>query len=200
MLLLTLQKNLNSPYAYEARAGVYEAAMLIDSNTYYAKAKDDYNRAILLDPYNPDHMLGLSRLEYSKGGKESTANLIDRMISIKPNYTPAYLTLADILEVENQREKKAYVLQEAFKADRSNQNVAYLLAQEYYKLGLYSDYKQLMSDLIAINPNLPALKQQMDEALKNIPIKAENKDVVSDKNANTTKDSTNKEESSTKRK
>lgn len=165
-----VEKNRNDPNVYDARAEIYEAGMAIDKSTYGQKAMADYNKAIALDPYNPDHMLGLSKLNYALGDKENTANLIDRMLSLKSNYIPAYMTLADILDKENAHEKRAYVLQEALKADRSNQNIAYMLAQEYYKLGLYEDYQLLMGDLIKLNPDLKILKDEVAKAMSLIPV------------------------------
>ena len=178
---LSVYKNLSNPYVYINRATIYETASILDNKTYYELATSDYNKAIIIDPYNPDHMLGLSKLEYAKGMKDKTGLLIDRMLSVKPNFLPAYLTLADMMEIEQSRDKKAYVLQEALKANPDNQNVAYMLAVEYFKLGLYKDYTFIMDDLIKLNPNLEQLKKELEEAKKfiakqsSVPISEKNK-------------------------
>ena len=163
---LAVYKNLSNPYVYVNRASIYEAASVMDNNYYFDLASQDYNKAIALDPYNPDNMLSLSKLEYAKGLKDKTGMLIDRMLAIKPNYLPAYLTLADMMESENEHNKKAYVLQEALKASPGNQNVAYMLAIEYFKLGLYNDYTLLMDELIKLNPNIEQLKYELKQAKK----------------------------------
>lgn len=163
---LSVYKNLSNPYVYVNRASIYEAASVLDNNYYYDLASADYNKAIALDPYNPDNMLSLSKLEYAKGSKDKTGILIDKMLSIKPNYLPAYLTLADMMELENNRNKKAYVLQEALKANPGNQNVAYMLAIEYFKLGLYKDYILLMEELIKLNPGIDQLKKELEQVKK----------------------------------
>ena len=168
---INVDKTKNEPNAYILRAASYEMAMVYDADTYYPLAQADYKKAIQLDPNNPDIILSLSKLEYARGSREESAGLIDRSLSLKRNYVQAYYTLADILEGENQREKKAYVLQEALKANPQNQNIAYYLAQEYYKLGLYDDYQKLMSDLITLNPDLKVLKEQLDKNMQSVPAK-----------------------------
>ena len=175
---LSVYKNLSNPYVYINRASIYEAASVLDNNYYYDLASADYNKAITLDPYNPDNMLSLSKLEYAKGMKDKTGILIDKMLAIKPNYLPAYLTLADMMELENNRNKKAYVLQEALKANHGNQNVAYMLAIEYFKLGLYKDYILLMEELIKLNPNIEQLKKELEQV----------KEIANDKDATANKD------------
>lgn len=163
---LSVYKNLSNPHVYINRANIYETASVLDSKAYYELATNDYNKAITLDPYNPDHMLSLSKLEYAKGLKDKTGILIDKILSIKPNYLPAYLTLANMMELENNRNKKAYVLQEALKANPGNQNVAYMLAVEYFKLGLYKDYILLMEEIIKLNPNIEQLKKDLEQVKK----------------------------------
>ncbi len=160
---IAVSKNKNSIEAYISRAQVYEAAMIVDINKYYALAVEDYNRAISLDPYNPDNMLALAKIEYFHGLKTETAGTIDRMLNLKPNYIPAYMTLAEILETEDKKELKAYVLQEALKSSPNNQNVAYALAHQYLKLGLIKDYNLVMDDLIKLNPNMKELKDEQEK-------------------------------------
>ncbi len=162
---LSIYKNQSNPYVYINRANIYQAASVL-SGDYYELATNDYNKAIALDPHNLDHMLGLSKLEYAKGLKDETGVLIDKILAIKPNHLPAYLTLADMMEQEKSRDKKAYVLQEALRSNPDNQNIAYMLGIEYFKLGLYEDYILIMKDIIKLNPNSEQLKKELEEAEK----------------------------------
>ena len=160
---LSVYKNINKPDAYILRASIYQAALTVATDTNYELAKADYERAIKLDPYNPDSMIALSKLEYVKGKRENTANLIDKMLSIKYNYLPAYMTLADILESEGQIERKILVLEQALKVDMSNQNLAYSLAHEYLRAKRVNDYEIIMETLIKLNPNLEVLKKELSQ-------------------------------------
>ena len=160
---LSVYKNINKPDVYMLRASIYEAALTVATDTNYELAKADYERAIKLDPYNPDNMIALSKLEYAKGKRENTANLIDKMLSIKYNYLPAYMTLADILESEGQIERKILVLEQALKVDMSNQNLAYSLAHEYLRAKRVNDYEIIMETLIKLNPNLEVLKKELSQ-------------------------------------
>lgn len=159
-----IYKNINNPDAYVLRANVYQSYLVLATGTNYTLASNDYNKALKLDPRNPDTMLALARLEYFKGERENTANLIDKTLILKYDYMPAYLTLADILESEGKTDKKIMVLEEALKSDLTNQNTAYALAREYSRVGRWQEYNIIMGKLIELNPSLEALKNELNQA------------------------------------
>ncbi len=165
---LSVYKNINKPDAYLLRASIYQAALTIATGTNYELAKADYDRAISLDPYNPDNMISLSKLEYVKGKRENTAALIDKMLSIKYNYLPAYMTLVDILESEGKINQKILVLEEALKSDMSNQNLAYSLAHEYLRAKRFGDYVLIIEALIKFNPNIEALQKELAQVKSDV--------------------------------
>ena len=56
------------------------------------------------------------------------------------------------------------VLEEALKSDLTNQNTAYSLAREYSRVNRWQDYNIIMQKLIELNPNIEALKNELNQA------------------------------------
>ena len=179
--------DINDSEVYILRANIYEAYLSVATGTNYELAKVDYDRAMTLDPYNPEIMLGLSKLEYSRGKKENAANLIDKTISIKYNYTPAYVTLANMLESEGKTKAKISVLEQALKSDINNQNIAYALAREYLRDGNVDDYRIIMETLIKLNPNLEDLQKELNQVKLNSQVKVDTKSTSSSSKIKTSK-------------
>ena len=114
---------------YLTLGSVYNFLMSIggeNRNTYYQKAKDNYNLALDLYPKNPSIPLTLANLEYSYNqNATSTLENIKKALNIKPNFSSAYYVLSQLAVQYNDRNSAIQYAGQAIQSDPKNIN-AYL--------------------------------------------------------------------------
>jgi cytochrome c-type biogenesis protein CcmH/NrfG len=95
-------------------------------DSYYQKAKDNYNQALNLYPKNPSIPLTLANLEYSYNQNATTTlENIKKALNIKPNFSTAYYVLSQLAAQYNDRNSAIQYAGQAIQSDPQNVN-AYL--------------------------------------------------------------------------
>lgn len=114
---------------YLTLGSVYNFLMSIggqNRDSYYQKAKDNYNQALNLYPKNPSIPLTLANLEYSYNqNATSTLENIKKALNIKPNFSTAYYVLSQLAAQYNDRNSAIQYAGQAIQSDPQNVN-AYL--------------------------------------------------------------------------
>ena len=60
------------------------------------QAEENYEKAIELDPWNPDHLISLARLYRSQGLKSRARKLLEKALEITPNHPEGLAELAEV--------------------------------------------------------------------------------------------------------
>ena len=79
---------------YHALLGEVQA--LNPDKRWQRHAEENYQKAIEMDPWNPDHLLALARLYRSQGLRSRARKLVEKALEITPNHPQAHLLLSEI--------------------------------------------------------------------------------------------------------
>jgi tetratricopeptide (TPR) repeat protein len=79
---------------------VYESAVKVNIEGAYDSAKSSYEKALSLNPHNPETYLILARLEVIKGDNAKAKEYINKAIAEKSNYAEAVFLLSQIQVAE----------------------------------------------------------------------------------------------------
>ncbi|MGH2628810.1 MAG: tetratricopeptide repeat protein, partial [Anaerolineales bacterium] len=60
------------------------------------RAEENYQKAVDLDPWNPDHLVSLARLYRLQGLKSRARKMLEKALEITPNHKEAQAELSEI--------------------------------------------------------------------------------------------------------
>ena len=95
---LAIQTDPNNYENYMTMGSIYESLVPIKVDGAFAGASDFYNKAITLNPSNPQIYLSLARLEALNKNYKGSIDNINKALTLKRNYTDAF-TLAGQVEM-----------------------------------------------------------------------------------------------------
>lgn len=81
---------------YMSLAQVYESLVPFNIEGAYERAKEEYNKARVLNPSNPSILFSIARLEMTKGNNAEARVYLDESLAKKPNFASSLLVLAQI--------------------------------------------------------------------------------------------------------
>lgn len=172
----------------EALAQIYENAGVYVSDS-LKLAEETYNKALELEPNNPNFILGLGKIKLSqavalKGEEEkkqaiaAAKDLFQKSIDKKSNFAPGYYQLAVTQSALGDLDGAIDTMRQATKFDNSNINYFFNLARLYQQRAKGDDEKMAVSifrDILNVNDkeintlfSLAALYEKMGEKDKSL--------------------------------
>jgi tetratricopeptide (TPR) repeat protein len=133
-----------------------QAGRLKEAETFYQQVLDQQaNHPGAL------HMLGL--LKYQSGDKQGAVELIERAITVKPDFADAYTNAANIYAELGQMENAIIKYQQALKIEPNLHEVHYHLATVYLTLQRLDEARAHYEKAISINPNFVEARNKLTE-------------------------------------
>lgn len=93
---LAVQYNIKNYLNHESLGTVYYTAGLLGVKDAYEKAKESFNIASSLNPYNPSLKLSLARVSFAEDNIKDARALSTEALSLKPDYIDALVALSQI--------------------------------------------------------------------------------------------------------
>jgi tetratricopeptide (TPR) repeat protein len=122
---------------FQVLAGVYEFLASININQAYESAKVTYEKALSLNPNNPELLLNMARLEIGQNNFEEARALLEKALTIKTNYASSIVLLSQ-LDVEDGNTTNAINrLESALAKNPYDTNLLFQLGLLSYRNGNY---------------------------------------------------------------
>ena len=138
--------------SYINKGLIYEYSMLLNKDDGYKAAKANYEKAVSLNPKNPEIYTMIANLEGYYGNASSSLEFAGRSVTVKPNYKNGYIQLAIIFKSMKDEPKVIQALEYALLADPTDLQVAKALADEYKiagqedkAAGLYAEIQKIVN-------------------------------------------------------
>jgi len=106
-----------------------------------------YQDVLAKDPQNLEAMLGLGSLEADKKNFEKARLLFQNILNDNPDYLPAKIAIINSYLINDDNLQAL----EHLKKMPQDDNVKLMMAQTYYKMGMYSDALKVVSDALEMN-------------------------------------------------
>lgn len=122
---------------FQVLAGVYEFLASINISQAYESSKTTYEKALSLNPNNPELLLNMARLEISQNNFEEARKLLEQALTIKTNYASSIVLLSQ-LDIEDGNTTIAINrLESALAKDSYDTNLLFQLGLLRYRNGNY---------------------------------------------------------------
>jgi len=122
----------------------------------YARAAEDFLRAIELDPKNPDGYLGLASAEQRMDRPQEALKAFFKAIEVAPQYFRAYQKLGGFYYDLGEYEKSAEQLRKVVELTANSPEGYVSLSSVYIKLGRYTDAERELRTALGLRETLDA--------------------------------------------
>jgi len=122
----------------------------------YARASEDFFRAIELDPMNPDGYLGLARAEQRMDRPQEALKAFFKAIEVAPRYFRAYQKLGGFYYDLGEYEKSAEQLRKVVELTPNAPEGYVSVSSVYIKLGRYADAERELRTALGLRETLDA--------------------------------------------
>jgi tetratricopeptide (TPR) repeat protein len=140
------------------------AAMLLEKQTKYADAENEYKQALALDP-SSDALTGLANL-YMSGRKFPEAEqYLRKLVEAQPSNAAAHIQLGRVLAAEQKNDAAIAELEASAKLAPSDPSVQRDLADLYTTAGKNSEAAATYRSLLGSQPNDPYLHRSLGQSL-----------------------------------
>jgi tetratricopeptide (TPR) repeat protein len=120
-----------------------------------AEAIDAYDRALCVDPRQPEALINCGTLCYEDGNLKKAAEYFRRALEVDPQNTLAHFNLGSVLEETGRPEAARQHLREAVRLQPNYPDAHYNLAFVCEKLGVYGEAQRHWQAYIALDPTSP---------------------------------------------
>lgn len=117
----------------------------------FAMAKNDFREALVLDPHAESYMHNLIVCHLNLDECDSALICIDRLLAIKPKYTPAMSMRSQIMLQRNDTASALADINRALEIDRYNADLYYTKAIIVGQSGHFEESEQLFDTAIYLN-------------------------------------------------
>jgi tetratricopeptide (TPR) repeat protein len=155
---------------WRAVAGLAELARLYHANGFLSEASLCERALIRLDSANPHWTYLLANIVGGYGQLEEALPLLERTVSMAPNYIPAYVRWGDALLKTNQAAQATRVYRKALALDPGSTYAALGLARDEVAAGNWSAARGQLQQIVGAHPEFtPAwtLLSTIEERLNN---------------------------------
>ena len=152
---------------YEDSANAYEQATLLDPWSFkdffnlgkvcqiikqWTRAAEAYASACNLDPKHYPAHIGAARCYYELQAYNNSLTFAERAKVLDPDSADPELLLGDLFEVQKNHPQAINAYRRALELEGNNPAVMVSLARAYLRSGRYSSAKELLTDVISMDP------------------------------------------------
>lgn len=153
---------------YESAAEALDRAILIDSTRYEAHKKlaftylklDEPEKALQLyqeladrDPSDVDLLMSIGNLYYSQEQFDKVVPVLEKVLSIEPNYRDALANLALCYDALGETNKAEVAFGKAIDANPEDKDLVFLFAVHRYNRKQYTEAIQLFEQVLTMSPD-----------------------------------------------
>jgi tetratricopeptide (TPR) repeat protein len=120
----------------------------------FAAALDDYERALELDPDNPDYLANCASCCLELDMVQRAEELLSRLMDLAPSAT-AYNFMGNLAVIQDDHLRAELAYQEGLKLEPENEELALNLTSLYLSQGGYAKARQTLEPLLARAPQPP---------------------------------------------
>jgi tetratricopeptide (TPR) repeat protein len=139
---------LGGAYAVLASFGVENV-----SGDAYVQAKQVYERAANVNPFNPQIPYLVAQIALLNGNLDDAEQYIQKALSLKNDYADALVTYSHIQDKKGNTEQAAALMEQAFSVDSSDPEMLFQLGYARYKNGNYEGAASILEKLLGSIPD-----------------------------------------------